>query len=62
VSIYGLKPRFQALLRPVAGMLYRAGVTANTVTVFACLLSVALGAFLAWRAQAPALSRNSRAA
>jgi CDP-diacylglycerol--glycerol-3-phosphate 3-phosphatidyltransferase len=46
VSIYGLKPRFQALLRPVAGMLYRAGVTANQVTLFACIVSVALGALL----------------
>jgi CDP-diacylglycerol--glycerol-3-phosphate 3-phosphatidyltransferase len=46
VSIYGLKPRFQALLRPVAGMLYRAGMTANQVTLFACIVSVALGALL----------------
>jgi len=46
VSIYGLKPRFQALLRPVAGALYRAGVTANQVTLFACIVSVALGALL----------------
>jgi CDP-diacylglycerol--glycerol-3-phosphate 3-phosphatidyltransferase len=46
VSIYGLKPRFQALLRPLAGVLYRAGVTANQVTLFACIVSVALGALL----------------
>jgi CDP-diacylglycerol---glycerol-3-phosphate 3-phosphatidyltransferase len=46
VSIYGLKPRFQALLRPLAGALYRAGVTANQVTLFACIVSVALGALL----------------
>ena len=46
MSIYGLKPRFQALLRPLAGALYRAGVTANQVTLFACIVSVALGALL----------------
>jgi predicted CDP-diglyceride synthetase/phosphatidate cytidylyltransferase len=46
VTIYGLKPRFQALLRPLAGALYRAGPTANQVTLFACIVSVALGALL----------------
>lgn len=47
MSIYALKPRFQALLRPLAGALYRAGVTANQVTVAACAASVALGIWLA---------------
>jgi hypothetical protein len=28
-TIYDLKPRFQVLLRPVAGALAQAGVTAN---------------------------------
>ena len=46
MSIYGLKPRFQALLRPLVGVLYRAGATANQVTSFACVVSVALGVFL----------------
>ena len=46
MSIYGLKPRFQALLRPLVGVLYRAGVTANQVTLAACVVSVALGALL----------------
>lgn len=46
MSIYGLKPRFQALLRPLVGVLFRAGVTANQVTLFACVVSVALGLFL----------------
>ena len=46
LSIYQLKPAFQRLLRPLAGALYRAGVTANQVTVVACLLSVALGGAL----------------
>jgi phosphatidylglycerophosphate synthase len=49
VSIYALKPRFQALLRPIAGRLFAAGVTANQVTVAACAISIALGALLAWR-------------
>lgn len=46
MSIYALKPKFQALLRPISDALYQVGVTANQVTVTACLLSVALGAFL----------------
>ena len=52
VSIYALKPRFQALLRPLAGVLARSGVTANQVTVAAAAVSVALGAYVAWRAPA----------
>jgi CDP-diacylglycerol--glycerol-3-phosphate 3-phosphatidyltransferase len=43
-SIYDLKPKFQGLLRPVTNALARAGVTANQVTVFALLLSLAAGA------------------
>jgi CDP-diacylglycerol--glycerol-3-phosphate 3-phosphatidyltransferase len=43
-TIYDLKPRFQGLLRPLAGGLARAGVTANQVTIAAALLSVATGA------------------
>ena len=54
MSLYALKPRFQALLRPLVGALHRAGVTANQVTVAACVVSVALGAWLAWNAQAVA--------
>lgn len=50
MSIYALKPRFQALLRPMVGTLYRAGITANQVTVAACVVSVMLGAWLAWSA------------
>jgi len=46
-TIYDLKPKFQALLRPIAAWLARAGVTANAVTVAALLLSVAQGAWLA---------------
>jgi CDP-diacylglycerol--glycerol-3-phosphate 3-phosphatidyltransferase len=51
-TIYDLKPRFQALLRPVSGALARAGVTANQVTVAAALMSVAGGAAILWRPEA----------
>jgi CDP-diacylglycerol--glycerol-3-phosphate 3-phosphatidyltransferase len=42
-SVYDLKPKFQALLRPACGALARAGVTANQVTVAAALMSIAEG-------------------
>lgn len=45
-SIYELKPKFQALLRPLVGALARAGVTANQVTVAAMLLSIGAGTAL----------------
>ena len=48
-SIYQLKPRFQALLRPTVQRLHDRGVTANQVTVFAALVSVLLGLLLAAR-------------
>lgn len=47
-SIYALKPGFQSLLRPVVNTLARIGVTANQVTVFAVLLSLAAGALIAF--------------
>ncbi len=43
-SLYSLKSRFQQLLRPLAAVLSRVGVTANQVTVFAALASCAVGA------------------
>jgi CDP-diacylglycerol---glycerol-3-phosphate 3-phosphatidyltransferase len=46
VTIYELKPRFQALLRPLVVRLHAAGVTANQVTLAACVISVALGLWL----------------
>jgi CDP-diacylglycerol--glycerol-3-phosphate 3-phosphatidyltransferase len=52
VSIYALKPRFQALLRPLAGALARGGVTANQVTIGTAAVSTAVGAFVAWQAPA----------
>ena len=46
-SVYDLKPRFQALLRPGVGALARAGVTANQVTAAAAVLYLAAGATIA---------------
>ncbi len=43
-SIYDLKPRFQATLRPVVRTLAGMGVTANQVTIAALMLSAAAGA------------------
>ena len=43
MSLYLLKPRFQALLRPAVRALHGAGVTANQVTLAACVVSVVLG-------------------
>ena len=43
MSIYALKPRFQALLRPLVRVLAAAGVTANQVTVLAALGSLVVG-------------------
>ena len=50
ITIYELKPRFQQLLRPLARALAGAGITANQVTLAAMLISIAVGAFVAWRA------------
>src|SRR5262249_62374258 len=44
LSIYDLKPRFQARLRPLMKALARAGLTPNAVTLIAILGSVAVGA------------------
>lgn len=46
-SIYDLKPKFQALLRPITRKLAALGVTANQVTLAALLMSVAVGACIA---------------
>jgi CDP-diacylglycerol--glycerol-3-phosphate 3-phosphatidyltransferase len=45
-TIYDLKPRFQALLRPLCQALAARGITANQVTVFAAALSLAHGLLL----------------
>lgn len=46
-TLYDIKPRFQALLRPAVCRLAAAGVTANQVTIAALALSIAHGAWIA---------------
>ena len=46
-SIYDLKPRFQALLRPVVQHLAAAGVTPNQITLAALVLSFVVGGTIA---------------
>ena len=55
MTLYELKPRFQSLLRPTVASIARAGITANQVTLAAAALSVAIGAFVAARADTPVL-------
>ena len=54
-SVYDLKPRFQALLRPGCNWLATRGVTANQVTGAAMVLSIAHGAWI-WSSGASAWS------
>jgi CDP-diacylglycerol--glycerol-3-phosphate 3-phosphatidyltransferase len=54
-SIYQVKPRFQALLRPLVRHLAAAGVTANQVTLAAAVLSIAAGVVLAGWSTPPAV-------
>jgi CDP-diacylglycerol---glycerol-3-phosphate 3-phosphatidyltransferase len=53
LSVYQLKPRFQQLLRPLVRWLHNVGVTANGVTLLACIVSCIVGAVVwqwaAWR-------------
>ncbi len=49
-SVYQLKPAFQGLLRPLVKRLVKAGISANQVTLFAMLLSIATGIAL-WQFQ-----------
>jgi CDP-diacylglycerol--glycerol-3-phosphate 3-phosphatidyltransferase len=49
ISTYQLKTRFQSLLRPLAARLHRAGITANQITISACVISVALGTMTLFR-------------
>jgi CDP-diacylglycerol--glycerol-3-phosphate 3-phosphatidyltransferase len=52
-SIYQIKPRFQALLRPLVRALAAAGGTANQVTVAAALMSIAAGIVLTFDGAKP---------
>jgi CDP-diacylglycerol--glycerol-3-phosphate 3-phosphatidyltransferase len=47
-SIYDIKPKFQAILRPTAARMAEAGITANQVTVGAFMLSLAHGLLIAY--------------
>ena len=44
MTIYDIKPRFQALLRPLTKRMATAGITANQVTIAAALGSLLVGA------------------
>jgi len=57
LTLYALKPAFQAALRPLVERLARAGVTANQVTLAAALGSLAVGTLAAaqWPARWPFL-------
>ena len=44
ITLYTLKPKFQALLRPLVGRIAAAGITANQVTIASALGSIAVGA------------------
>ncbi len=46
MTLYDIKPGFQALLRPLVKQLATMGITANQVTIAAAVGSVFLGAFL----------------
>jgi CDP-diacylglycerol--glycerol-3-phosphate 3-phosphatidyltransferase len=46
LSIYALKPKFQALLRPLTAALARRGVSANQVTLVAAIVSGVVGSFV----------------
>lgn len=46
MTLYQLKPAFQFLLRPLLRRLAAASITANQVTCFAMLASIAVGAWL----------------
>lgn len=43
ISIYNIKPQFQRVLTPVLEFLHKRNVSANQITVSACVLSLAIG-------------------
>lgn len=43
ISIYNIKPQFQKLLTPILIFLHKHNISANQITVCACILSLALG-------------------
>ena len=59
MSIYALKPKFQALLRPFVRRLHALGITANQVTLAACAISITLGVWLYAAAPGPRAASNA---
>lgn len=47
ISVYQLKPKFQVLLRPLVEKLYKEKITANQVTVAACVGSLVIALVVA---------------
>ncbi len=47
MTLYNIKPKFQAFLRPLVRILAKLGVTANQVTIIAAFGSILIGALLA---------------
>jgi CDP-diacylglycerol--glycerol-3-phosphate 3-phosphatidyltransferase len=45
ISVYQLKPKFQALLQPILKKLHNWGFTPNSLTISAFLLSLAMGCY-----------------
>ena len=43
ISIYNIKPKFQAFLRPVLDIFYKVGITANQITLSSLALSLIIG-------------------
>jgi CDP-diacylglycerol--glycerol-3-phosphate 3-phosphatidyltransferase len=54
-SVYDLKPKFQALLRPLMRGIAALGFTPNTVTLIAIIGSIAVGAVISFAGARPAL-------
>ena len=54
-SVYDLKPKFQALLRPVMNGIARLGLTPNAVTLAAIFGSIAVGIAVSFAQSQPAL-------
>lgn len=47
-TLYSVKPRFQALLRPIVTRIAGAGVSANQITLLAAGISIVVGAGVMW--------------
>jgi CDP-diacylglycerol--glycerol-3-phosphate 3-phosphatidyltransferase len=55
ISVYQLKPKFQALLQPILSRLHNWGFTPNSLTILALLLSLAMGCYSLYGDQTIAL-------